>query len=46
MPVQDIVAIYTGLINLSIKAYENNTAYVDKVLESTEIILNNMNLDQ
>ena len=46
MPVQDIVAIYTGLVNFSIKAYENNTSYVDKVLESTEIILNNMNLDQ
>ena len=45
MPVQDIVAIYTGLINLSIKSYENNTAYVDKVLESTELILNNIHLD-
>jgi vacuolar protein sorting-associated protein 35 len=45
MPVQDIVAIYTGLINLAIKSYENNTSYVDKVLESTELILNNMNLD-
>lgn len=46
MPMQDVIAIYTGLLNLAIKCYFDNTSYVDKVLEAAETVLNNKNLDQ
>ncbi len=46
MPVQDIVALHATVLNLAIKCYKDRTDYVDKVLEVTETILNNMNMDQ
>jgi hypothetical protein len=46
MPVHDIVAINTCLLNFSVKCYPDNIDYVDKVFEDTETIFNNMNLDQ
>lgn len=46
MPVQDIVALHTTMLNLAVKCYSDRIDYVDKVLEITEAIFNNMNLDQ
>lgn len=46
MPVQDIVALHTTVLNLAVKCYADRIDYVDKVLEITETIFNNMNLDQ
>lgn len=45
MPVQDIVALHTTMLNLAVKCYPDRIDYVDKVLEITEAIFNNMNLD-
>ena len=46
MPVQDIVALHTTVLNLTVKCYIERLDYVDKVLEITETIFSNMNLDQ
>ena len=46
MPIQDIVALHTTVLNLAVKCYTKRLDYVDKVLEITESIFNNMNLDQ
>jgi vacuolar protein sorting-associated protein 35 len=46
MPIQDIVALHTVVLNLAAKCYPERIDYVDKVLEITEAIFNNMNLDQ
>lgn len=45
MPIQDIVALHTTVLNLALKCYADRVEYVDKVLEITEQIFNNMNLD-
>ena len=46
MPVQDIVALHATLLNMAIKCYKDRVDFVDKVLEITETILNNVNMDQ
>lgn len=46
MPIQDIVALHAVVLNLAAKCYPDRIDYVDKVLEITENIFNNMNLDQ
>ena len=46
MAVQDIVALHTTVLNLAVKCYIDRLDYVDKVLEITETIFSNMNLDQ
>ena len=46
MPLQDIVALHTAVLNLAVKCYTTRVDYVDKVLEITESIFNNMNMDQ
>ncbi len=46
MAVHDIVALHTTALNLAVKCYPDRIDYVDKVLEITETIFNNMNLDQ
>ena len=45
MPVHDIVALHATILNLAIKCYKDRVDFVDKVLEVTETILNNMNMD-
>jgi len=46
MPIQDIVALHATLLNLAVRCYDSRLDYVDKVLEITENIFSNMNLDQ
>ena len=46
MPVQDIVALHTTVLNLAVKCYPDRLDYVDRVLDITETIFSNMNLDQ
>ncbi len=46
MPVHDVVALHTALLNLAVKCYTENMEYVDKVLENTEAVLTSINLDQ
>lgn len=46
MPVQDIVALHTTVLNLAIKCYPDRIDFVDKTLEITDTIFNTMNLDQ
>lgn len=45
MPVQDIVALHTTVLNLAVKCYPDRLDYVDKIFEITETIFCNMNLD-
>jgi vacuolar protein sorting-associated protein 35 len=46
MEVQDIVALQSTVLHLALKCYADRVEYVDKVLEVTEQIFSNMNLDQ
>jgi hypothetical protein len=46
MPLQDIVTLHATILNLAIKCYSDRIDFVDKVLEVTENILSNMNMDQ
>lgn len=46
MPVQDIVALHSTVLNLAVKCYIDRLDYVDKIFEITEAIFFNMNLDQ
>ena len=46
MAINDIVALHSTVLNLAVKCYTKRLDYVDKILEITESILNNMNLDQ
>ncbi len=34
MPLDDVVGLYTSLVNLALKCYPDRTDYVDKSLES------------
>lgn len=45
MPVQDIVALHTTVLNLAVKCYMDRLDYVDKIFEITEAIFCNINLD-
>lgn len=45
MPVQDIVALHSTVLNLAVKCYIDRLDYVDKIFEITEAIFCNMNLD-
>lgn len=46
MPPDDIVALQTSLINLSLKCYPTQIDYVDKVFEMTKDIFQKLNLKQ
>ena len=35
MPLDDVVALYTSLVNLALKCYPAEISYVDKALECT-----------
>ena len=35
MPLDDVVALYTSLVNLALKCYPSEISYVDKALECT-----------
>jgi hypothetical protein len=35
MPLDDVVALYTSLVNLALKCYPSHIDYVDKALECT-----------
>ena len=35
IPLDDVVALYTSLVNLALKCYPDKIAYVDKALECT-----------
>lgn len=45
MPTEDIVALQSALLNLSLKCYHEQPEYGNKVLENTRKIFDNIALD-
>jgi len=45
MPTEDIVALQSALLNLSLKCYREQPEYGNKVLENTRKIFDNIALD-
>lgn len=45
MPLEDTVSLQVALVNLALKVYPDKIDYVDKVLETTSQILDNLNMN-
>lgn len=44
MPIEDTISLQVALVNLALKVYPDQIDYVDKVLETTTQILENLNM--
>lgn len=44
MPIEDTISLQVSLVNLAQKVYPDQIDYVDKVLETTTLILENLNM--
>ena len=43
MALDDVIALYTSLVNLALKCYSEHIDYVDKALESTFNVITKRN---
>lgn len=44
MPLEDTISLQVALVSLAQKVYPDRLDYIDKVLETTEIILDRLNM--